>query len=77
MTANIEAKTLGEEQTPAHYAAKNDACGSLKLLVKEGCEYKHVRDSKGRTPLHLAAELGECNSFVTLVAICCLVHLLY
>ena len=35
---------------------------SLKALVKERCEYKDVRDFKGRTPLHLAAELGQFMS---------------
>ena len=48
----------GEGQTPVHYAAKTDACQSLKALIKKGCEYKTVRDHKGRTPIHVAAELG-------------------
>ncbi|KAJ8306386.1 hypothetical protein KUTeg_016931 [Tegillarca granosa] len=57
--ANKEARTKGEEQTPVHYAAKNDACISLRTLIKLECDYKTVRDYKGRTPLHLAAELGK------------------
>lgn len=56
--ADKEAGTKGEKQTPVHYAAKNDACLSLKVLIKAQCRYKTVRDYKGRTPLHLAAELG-------------------
>ena len=58
LSADKEAKTKGENQTPVHFAARNDACQSLKRLVKAGCKYKDERDYKGRTPLHLAAELG-------------------
>ena len=57
--AEKEAKTKGENQTPVHFAARNDACQSLKALVKLGCKYKDERDYKMRTPLHLAAELGK------------------
>lgn len=60
LTANKEARTNDELQTPVHFAARNDACQSLKALIKAGCEYKNVRDYKSRTPLHVAAELGEC-----------------
>ena len=56
--ANKEALTKGELQTPVHFAARNDACLSLKALIKKGCLYKDVRDHKLRTPLHVAAELG-------------------
>jgi ankyrin repeat protein len=64
LTANIEQRTKGEEQTPVHFAARNDACQSLKALVKGGAKYKDVRDYKGRTPLHLAAELGQYTSIL-------------
>lgn len=47
-----------EKQTPVHYAAKNDACNSLKMLIKMKCKYDNVLDYKGRTPLFVAAELG-------------------
>ena len=57
--ADKEAGSGEEKQTAVHYAAKNDACLSLKTLIKEQCLYKDVRDYKGRTPLHLAAELGQ------------------
>lgn len=58
--AHIEAKTYGEQQTPVHYAAKNDAVDSLKVLLKMGCDLES-RDSKWRTPLQVAAELGKYN----------------
>lgn len=48
-----------EKQTPVHYAAKNDACNSLKMLIKMKCKYDNVLDYKGRTPLFVAAELGN------------------
>ena len=60
--ANKEAQTAGELQTPVHFAARNDACSSLKMLIKKKCEYKDVRDYKGRTPLHVAAELGKMDT---------------
>ena len=56
--ADKEALTKGEEQTPVFYAAKSDATNSLKALIKKQCKYKLVRDYKGRTPIHVAAELG-------------------
>lgn len=49
--------TYGEKQTAVHYAAKNDAVDSLRVLIKLGCD-KEVRDAKERTPLHTASELG-------------------
>lgn len=55
--ADKDARTYGEEQTAVHYAAKNDALDSLKMLVKIGCDIE-VRDSKQRTPLQAASELG-------------------
>ena len=56
--ANKEAITKGEKQTPIHYAAKNDATKSLRLLIKLGCLYEGVKDYRGRTPLYVAAQLG-------------------
>ena len=55
--ANKEALT-NEKQTPVHYAAKNDAVSSLKMLIRKGCKYDDVRDYRGRTPIFVAAELG-------------------
>ncbi len=56
--ANLHARTFGEFQTPTHYAAKNDATQSLKMLLKLGGNV-HDRDYKNRTALQVAAELGE------------------
>ncbi|CAI5655159.1 unnamed protein product [Oreochromis niloticus] len=52
--ADPEARTFLDQQTPLHYAAKNDAIGSIRLLLQAGASigctnYKH------RTPLQLAA----------------------
>ena len=64
----MEAKTSGEHQTPLFYAARNDACNSMKALIKAGAEYKYVRDYKGRTPLHYlyasCDSSGEAEDFV-------------
>ena len=68
LTADLHACTKGEEQTPTHYAAKNDAAKSLKVLLKLGGGMED-RDFKQRTPLQVAAELGmscqilSCSNF--------------
>ena len=68
LTADLHACTYGEEQTPTHYAAKNDAAKSLKVLLKLGGGMED-RDFKQRTPLQVAAELGmscqilSCSNF--------------
>ena len=48
---------MGKIKQPTHYAAKNDAVRSLKVLLKLGGRV-HDRDYKKRTPLQVAAELG-------------------
>lgn len=57
-TAHLHACTNQENQTPTHYAAKNDASKSLKVLLKLGGRMED-RDYKMRTPLQVAAELGR------------------
>lgn len=61
--AKVKAKTFGEGQTAVHYAAKNDALGALKVLTKFKCDLE-LQDYKKRTPIHVAAELG--NDFLLL-----------
>ena len=58
-TADLHACTKEENQTPTHYAAKNDAAKSLRVLLKQGGRMED-RDYKDRTPLQVAAELGKC-----------------
>lgn len=61
--ADVNARTKDEDQTPVHFAAKNDACESLKALLSRNCEFdSEVRDYKNRTPLNLAAELDRSES---------------
>ena len=60
-TAKLHAKTMGELQTPMHYAARNNAVESLKCLMKLGGKVSD-RDYKDRTPLFLAAEQGKSLS---------------
>ena len=67
ISADKEFRTKNELQTPVHYAARSDACQSLRALIEADCEYKEVRDFKGRTPLHVAAELG--NIFFHLIVL--------
>eukprot|EP00794_Sanderia_malayensis_P014065 gene14065-15531_t len=64
--ASIHARTTGEYQTPTHYAAKNDACSSLKMLLSLGCNV-HDIDYKNRTPLQVAAELDRSETAQYLV----------
>lgn len=50
--ADIGITTFGELQTPIHFAAKNDACQALKLLINYGASI-HIRDYQNRTPLQV------------------------
>ncbi|XP_072170582.1 uncharacterized protein [Diadema setosum] len=59
--ADIEYATKGENQTPLHYAARNDACKTLRALVKRGA-FLQARDYKGRTPLQVAAEYDRSET---------------
>ncbi|XP_071485683.1 uncharacterized protein [Diadema antillarum] len=59
--ADIEYATKGENQTPLHYAARNDACKTLRALIKRGATLRS-RDYKGRTPLQVAAELDRSET---------------
>lgn len=59
-SADPEARTLLDQQTPLHYAAKNDAVGSIRLLLQAGAAV-NCTDYKQRTPLQLAANLGTAD----------------
>ena len=61
ITASINAKTTGEDQSPIHYAAKNNAIASMKMLLKFGANIND-RDYKQRTPILLAAENGKSST---------------
>ena len=56
--ASFDARTDGENQTPLHYAAKNNSVEALKTLLRLGANL-NVRDYKDRTPLFVAAENGK------------------
>uniref|UniRef100_H2ZHL3 Ion transport domain-containing protein n=1 Tax=Ciona savignyi TaxID=51511 RepID=H2ZHL3_CIOSA len=60
-TANIEQRTLQELQTPLHYAARNDASESLRMLIKLEADIE-AKDYKLRTPLFVAAELDRSET---------------
>ena len=57
ITADIDAETYGEKQTPLHYAAKNNAVDALKTLLRHGANI-NGRDYKNRTPIFIATETG-------------------
>ncbi|XP_046853071.1 transient receptor potential cation channel subfamily V member 3-like [Xenia sp. Carnegie-2017] len=59
--ANINIATFNELQTPIHYAAKNGACRSLKMLLAYDADIIS-KDSKNRTPLQLAAEMNRTKA---------------
>lgn len=58
LSANLSATTVGELQTPMHYAAKNNATSSLKVMLRLGAHINE-RDYKRRSPLFVAAETGN------------------
>ena len=51
--ANIDARTYGELQAPIHYAAKNGATRSLKMLLSFDAKIDTL-DAKQRTPLQVS-----------------------
>lgn len=55
--AEPKARTFLDHQTPLHYAAKNEAVGSIRLLLESGASI-NCTDYKQRTPLQLAANMG-------------------
>ncbi|XP_044069477.1 uncharacterized protein si:ch73-193i2.2 isoform X2 [Siniperca chuatsi] len=59
--ADPEARTLLDQQTPLHYAAKNEAVGSIRLLLQAGASIS-CTDYKHRTPLQLAANLERSEA---------------
>ena len=54
--------TSDEQQTPLHFAARNDAVNSVKALVQAKAN-KEAQDHKKRTPLFLAAVLSINSMF--------------
>ncbi|XP_041645596.1 transient receptor potential cation channel subfamily A member 1 [Cheilinus undulatus] len=59
--ADPEARTILDQQTPLHYAAKNDAAGSIRLLLQAGASIS-CTDYKHRTPLQLAANFERSEA---------------
>ncbi|XP_024660551.1 uncharacterized protein LOC101484410 isoform X2 [Maylandia zebra] len=59
--ADPEARTFLDKQTPLHYAAKNDAVGSIRLLLQAGASIS-CTDYKRRTPLQLAANAERSDA---------------
>ena len=60
ISANIEARTEGVDQTPLHLAARHNSIESVQALIKEGANIE-AKDYKNRTPIFLAAELGKID----------------
>ncbi|XP_043993235.1 transient receptor potential cation channel subfamily A member 1 isoform X2 [Gambusia affinis] len=59
--ADPSARTLLDQQTPLHYAAKNDAVRSIRLLLRAGAAIG-CTDYKQRTPLQLAASMERSEA---------------
>ncbi|XP_035982353.1 transient receptor potential channel pyrexia isoform X2 [Fundulus heteroclitus] len=59
--ADPNAPTVLDQQTPLHYAAKNDAVGSIELLLQAGASIS-CTDHKQRTPLQLAASMERSEA---------------
>lgn len=47
-----------DEQTPLHFAAKNNSINIINALVNTFLANREAVDYIGRTPLYLAAEYG-------------------
>ena len=59
--AVLESLTFEENQTPLHFAARNDSSNALVKLIKCRADIE-ARDYKMRTPLHVAAELDRSDT---------------
>ncbi|MEQ2231300.1 hypothetical protein ILYODFUR_038085, partial [Ilyodon furcidens] len=59
--ADPSAQTLLDQQTALHYAAKNDAVRSIRLLLQAGACI-NCTDYKQRTPLQLAANMERSEA---------------
>ncbi|XP_034408331.1 transient receptor potential cation channel subfamily V member 5 [Cyclopterus lumpus] len=59
--SDLEALTFLDQQSPLHYAAKNDAVSSIRLLLQIGASI-NCTDYKGRTPLQLAANMERSEA---------------
>ena len=57
--ANIDRRTFGDEQTAVHYAAKNGAAKSLKVLLGYHANIDSLDASK-RTPLQVSCKTLPC-----------------
>ena len=60
--ANIDARTYGELQAPIHYAAKNGATRSLKMLLSFDAKIDTL-DAKQRTPLQVSFVVSTKNLY--------------
>ena len=63
--ANIDARTYGELQAPIHYAAKNGATRSLKMLLSFDAKIDTL-DAKQRTPLQVSFVVLTKNLYLRL-----------
>ncbi|KAM9700104.1 uncharacterized protein ACNS7B_003338 isoform 2-T2 [Menidia menidia] len=59
--ADPAARTLLDQQTPLHFAAKNDAVGCILLLLQAGAS-GGATDHRQRTPLQLAASTDRSEA---------------
>ena len=59
--ADIDARTIGQFQAPIHFAAKNGAVRSLKMLLGYHANIDSV-DYRQRTPLQVSKSHTKSNS---------------
>lgn len=52
-------KTIGDDDTPAHIAAKHGQLEALRLILKESPKQAATKNADGRLPLHHAAYFGK------------------
>lgn len=57
-SADLEARTLLDQQTPLHYAAKNNAVGSIRLLLQARASIRCTDYKCRMLLLQRAADLG-------------------
>jgi ankyrin repeat protein len=66
LTGPVGPQDVGNEASPLHFAAKEDAIESARLLLDEGVKVD-ARDSRKQTPLHIAAWRGNAEMVALLL----------
>ena len=61
--ADLDSESSDQNQKPIHFAAKNNSCRSLSILLAYGADINSL-DNKKRTPLQVCIDSARENLMV-------------